>query len=61
VQKQPDLLARLVDVFCRALNEAYAQVNTLAVDDTVHLLSTVLLKLAAKIGQHSGPEVEIPT
>jgi CRP-like cAMP-binding protein len=61
VQKQPDLLARLVDVFCRALNEAYAQVNTLAVDDTVHRLSKVLLKLAAKIGQHSGPEVEIPT
>jgi CRP/FNR family transcriptional regulator, cyclic AMP receptor protein len=61
VQKQPDLLARLVDVFCRALNEAYTQVNTLAVDDTSHRLAKVLLKLAAKIGQHSGPEVEIPT
>ncbi len=61
VRKQPDLLARLVDVFCRALSEAYAQVNTLAVDDTVHRLGKVLLKLAAKIGQSSGPEVEIPT
>jgi CRP/FNR family cyclic AMP-dependent transcriptional regulator len=61
VRKQPDLLARLVDVFCRALNEAYAQVNTLAVDDTAHRLAKVLLKLAAKIGQHSGSEVEIPT
>src|ERR1700682_170160 len=61
VRKQPDLLARLVDVFCRALNEAYAQVNTLAVDDTVHRLVKVLLKLAAKIGQSAGPEVEIPT
>src|ERR1700687_3548871 len=61
VGKQPDLLARLVDVFCRALNEAYAQVNTLAVDDTAHRLAKVLVKLAAKIGQHSGPEVEIPT
>src|ERR1700693_1714908 len=61
VRKQPDLLARLVDVFCRALNEAYAQVNTLAVDDTAHRLAKVLVKLAAKIGQHSGPEVEIPT
>jgi CRP/FNR family cyclic AMP-dependent transcriptional regulator len=61
VRKQPDLLARLVDVFCRALNEAYAQVNTLAVDDTVHRLSKVLLKLAAKIGQTSGTEVVIPT
>jgi CRP/FNR family cyclic AMP-dependent transcriptional regulator len=61
VQKQPALLARLVDVFCRALSEAYAQVNTLAVDDTAHRLAKVLLKLAAKIGQNSGPEVEIPT
>jgi CRP/FNR family transcriptional regulator, cyclic AMP receptor protein len=61
VRKQPDLLERLVDVFCRALSEAYAQVNTLAVDDTVHRLGKVLLKLAAKIGQHPGPEVEIPT
>jgi CRP/FNR family cyclic AMP-dependent transcriptional regulator len=61
VRKQPDLLARFVDVFCRALNEAYAQVNTLAVDDTAHRLAKVLLKLAAKIGQNSGLEVEIPT
>jgi CRP/FNR family transcriptional regulator, cyclic AMP receptor protein len=61
VRRQPDLLARLVDVFCRALNEAYAQVNALAVDDTVHRLGKVLLKLAAKIGQSSGPQVEIPT
>jgi CRP/FNR family transcriptional regulator len=61
VRKQPDLLARLVDVFCRALSEAYAQVNTLAVDDTAHRLGKVLLKLAAKIGQNAGPEVEIPT
>jgi CRP/FNR family transcriptional regulator len=61
MRKQPDLLARLVDVFCRALSEAYAQVNTLAVDDTAHRLCKVLLKLAAKRGQSSGPEVEIPT
>jgi CRP/FNR family transcriptional regulator, cyclic AMP receptor protein len=61
VQKRPDLLARLVDVFCRALNEAYAQVNALAVDDTVHRLGKVLLELAAKIGQRAGTEIEIPT
>jgi CRP/FNR family cyclic AMP-dependent transcriptional regulator len=61
VRKQPDLLARLVDVFCRALNEAYAQVNALAVDDTVHRLGKVLLKLAVKIGRGAGPQVEIPT
>lgn len=61
VRKQPDLLARLVDVFCRALSEAYAQVNTLAVDDMAHRLAKVLLKLAVKLGQNSGSEIEIPT
>lgn len=61
VRKQPDLLARLVDVFCHALKEAYAQVNTLAVDNTGIRLAKLLLKLAAKIGQHSKSEVEIPT
>ena len=61
VRKQPDLLPRLVDVFCLALSEAYAQVNTLAVDDTLHRLGKVLLKLAEKIGQRSGALVEIPT
>jgi len=61
VRKQPELLARLVDVFCRALNEAYAQVNTLAVDDTVHRLGKVLLKLAGTIGERSGPELPSPS
>jgi CRP-like cAMP-binding protein len=59
--KQPGLIAVLVDVFCRALKEAYAQVNTLATDDTVHRLIKVLINLATKIGQRSGSLVEIPT
>jgi CRP/FNR family cyclic AMP-dependent transcriptional regulator len=58
---QPDLLDRLVEVFCRALTEAYEQVNTLAVDDTVHRLVKALLRLASKIGHRSGQVVEIPT
>ena len=61
VRGQPELLARLVDVFCHALTEAYAQVNTLAVDDTGMRLAKLLLKLAAKLGQHAASEVEIPT
>jgi CRP-like cAMP-binding protein len=58
---RPDLVALLVDVFCRALKEAYEQVNTLALDDTVHRLAKVLVGLATKIGQRSGSLVEIPT
>lgn len=58
---QPELFAALVDLFCRALKEAYAQVNSLAIDDTVHRLIKVLIGLAAKIGQRSGSLIEIPT
>lgn len=55
------MLDRLVEVFCQALTEAYEQVNSLAVDDTVHRLAKVLLRLAAKIGRRAGQDVEIPT
>ena len=61
LRKQPKLLDRLVEVFCQALTEAYEQVNSLAVDDTVHRLAKVLLRLAAKIGRRAGQDVEIPT
>jgi CRP-like cAMP-binding protein len=61
LSKKPELIATLVDVFCRALKDAYAQVNTLALDDTVHRLIKVLLGLATRIGQRSGSLVEIPT
>lgn len=61
LHKQPNLLAQLVEVFCQALVEAYEQVNSLAVDDTVHRLVKVLLRLATKIGHPSGQVVEIPT
>ena len=61
VQKRPELLSRLVEVFCRALSEAYEQVNSLAVDDILQRLVKALLKMAAKIGRPSGQVVEIPT
>lgn len=61
MRTQPDLLDRLVELFCRALTDAYEQVNILAVDDTVHRLIKALLRLAAKIGHRSGAMVELPT
>jgi CRP/FNR family transcriptional regulator, cyclic AMP receptor protein len=61
LRKQPDLLDRLVEVFCGALTEAYEQVSSLAVDDTVHRLVKALLRLGAKIGHRSGQVVDIPT
>jgi CRP/FNR family transcriptional regulator, cyclic AMP receptor protein len=59
--QKPEWIAMLVNMFCRALKEAYVQVNTLAMHDTVNRLSKVLLGLAAKIGRQSGSLVEIPT
>jgi len=61
LSKKPELIAMLVDFFGRALKDAYAQVNTLALDDTVHRLIKVLVGLATRIGQRSGSLVEIPT
>jgi len=59
--KKPDMIAVLINVFCRALKEAYTQVNTLAVEDTIHRLVKILINLARKLGQPSGSLVEIPT
>jgi CRP/FNR family transcriptional regulator, cyclic AMP receptor protein len=61
LRHQPELLARLVALFCHALKEAYAQVNTLAVDDTLRRLVGVLLRLGEKIGQNIGQSVELTT
>lgn len=55
-----DLMTTLIDVFCHALKEAYAQINTLATDDTPRRLAKILISLAAKIGQPRGPLTEIP-
>lgn len=59
--KNPGLMAMLIEVFCRALKEAYEQVNTLAMDDTIRRLVKVLISLATKIGRRSGTLMEIPT
>ena|SRR5690242_7348905 len=59
VRKQPDLMARLMEVFCQALKEAYSQVNALAVDDLLHRIVNVLLRLAEKVGHNLGSMVEL--
>ena len=59
VRKHPELSARLVDVFCQALKEAYSQVNAMAVDDLLHRLVNVLLRLARKVGHNLGQAVEL--
>ena len=58
---RPDLMTAMIDIFCRALKEAYAQINTLASDSIVQRLAKILVSLANKIGQHSNSLIEIPT
>ncbi len=55
------LMTTLIDVFCAALRQAYAQINTLAGDNTIHRIAKILVGLALKIGRRSGSLVEIPT
>jgi CRP-like cAMP-binding protein len=55
------LMTTLIDVFCAALKQAYAQVNTLASDNTIHRIAKILVNLAVKIGRRSGSLIEIPT
>jgi CRP/FNR family transcriptional regulator, cyclic AMP receptor protein len=61
LRTRPDLMTAMFDVFCRALKEAYAQINTLAGDNTVQRLARILVGLANKIGRKSESLVEIPT
>ncbi len=55
-----DLMTTLIDVFCSALKQAYAQINTLAAGNTVHRIAKVLVNLGLKIGRRFGPLIEIP-
>ena len=50
---RPDLIAAMIDVFGRALKEAYAQINALASDSIVQRLARILASLASKVGQQS--------
>lgn len=60
LRHRPELFSRLLEVFGRALVEAYEQVNTLATDQTVARVAKTLLRLATKIGKESQSTVEIP-
>jgi CRP/FNR family cyclic AMP-dependent transcriptional regulator len=48
--KHPAVLREFVDIFCRALSEAYDQVNRLAADNVERGLVEVLRKLGHKLG-----------
>ncbi len=61
LQKHPDFLGKLIEIFCDCLADAYEQINTLAFHDIARRLNHVLLGLASKIGRRVGSKIEIPT
>ena len=61
LRQSPELVGKLMEIFCDCLADAYQQINTLAFHDTSRRLTHALLGLAAKIGRRSGGRIEIPT
>lgn len=60
LQGHPDLISRLLEIFCDSLSDAYEQINTLAVHDILRRLSSVLASLASKVGRPFGEMIQIP-
>jgi CRP/FNR family transcriptional regulator, cyclic AMP receptor protein len=60
IRKSPELVGKLMEIFCDCLSDAYQQINTLAFHDTARRLTYTLLGLASKIGRPAGRQVEIP-
>lgn len=61
IQKDPLLLRELVQVFCGALSNAYQQVDTIAVGDTMQKLTRALVRLGRELGRISPEGTEIAT
>ena len=59
LSKRPDLLNNLIGIFCKSLADAYDQVDTIALADTLHRAIRVLLKLAAELGRPAEKRMEI--
>jgi len=59
IQKDHLLLRELVQVFCGALSNAYQQVDTIAVGDTMQKLTRALVRLGRELGRISPEGTEI--
>ena len=57
---QPDLMAKLIEIFCDCLVDAYDQITNLATQDLTGRVVQVLLNLAVKLGNSNADLVSIP-
>src|SRR5256714_1078211 len=57
---QPELLVKLIEIFCNCLADAYQQITTLTVHDLTGRVVNVLLNLATKLGDADRDPVKIP-
>ena len=58
--RQPELLVKLIEVFCNCLADAYEQITTLTAHDLTERVVHVLLSLASKLGSAGDDPVKIP-
>src|SRR5256885_10024245 len=56
----PDLVLKLIELFCNCLADAYDQITTLTVHDLTGRVVQVLLNLAARLGKPDTDPVQIP-
>lgn len=61
LQKNPEIITRLVEIFTDCLADAYEQINTLSAHNILYRVSRALFGLAYRIGRPQGELVEIPT
>lgn len=59
LRNHPDLLVRLVEIFCECLTDAYNQIAAVTIHDLTERVVQTLLKLAPKLGRPSGDGVQI--
>jgi CRP/FNR family transcriptional regulator len=59
LRNHPDLLVRLVEIFCECLADAYNQIAAVTVHDLTERVVQALLKLAPKLGRPGSDGVQI--
>jgi CRP/FNR family transcriptional regulator, cyclic AMP receptor protein len=60
LRSHPDLLVKLLEIFCDCLADAYKQITALTVHDLTSRITQVLLNLGSRLGLPSGDCVQIP-
>jgi CRP/FNR family cyclic AMP-dependent transcriptional regulator len=58
--RHPELLAKVIEIFCNCLADAYDQITTLTAHDLIGRVVQVLISLGSKLGDPGTDPVQIP-